>query len=229
VIPGVAAPTGADGTLPSRVDVSAAKAAIRRELRNRLAAVDRSKTGPLSAALCEGLIAKLEKAGTVLAFAPIAGEPDLTPFLDWAWVTGVRLCFPRMNWQTRTMEAALIPGGGQGHLDLATRLKPTRHGILQPPPSAPAVPNAELGAVLVPGLGFDPQGRRIGRGAGFYDRFLADPGLRAAKVGIAFDLQVVDSIPVEPHDASVDAIATERRWIVVQRPPAAPAVPPVPP
>jgi 5-formyltetrahydrofolate cyclo-ligase len=202
------------------VDVPAAKAAIRRELRNRLAGMEPAKAAESSAGLCERLIEKLGKARTVLAFVPIAGEPDLTAFLEWAWVTGVRLCFPRVNWVAKTMEAAELAPDSAGQLDLGTRLKATRHGILQPPPSAAAVAAADLSVILVPGLGFDPQGRRIGRGAGFYDRFLTGSGGRTAKVGVAFDCQVVDSVPVEPHDASVDAIATERRWIVVQRPPA---------
>jgi 5-formyltetrahydrofolate cyclo-ligase len=148
-------------------------------------------------------------------------------------VSGVRLCLPRMDWGARRMEAALVAGGGEGQLDLGARLKATRHGILQPPPSAEVVPTGELGAVLVPGWGFEPGGNRIGGGAGFYDRFLADPGLRGLRVGVALERQVVDSIPVEPHDASVDAVATERRWIEVRRPGQPPAAssapPPAPP
>jgi 5-formyltetrahydrofolate cyclo-ligase len=64
---------------------------------------------------------------------------------------------------------------------------------------------------LVPGLAFDPSGRRLGRGKGFYDRLLAM--VRGRKCGIAFEEQVVPEIPVEPHDIRLDCLLTPRRWM----------------
>jgi 5-formyltetrahydrofolate cyclo-ligase len=61
-------------------------------------------------------------------------------------------------------------------------------------------------AVIVPGLAFDKANNRLGRGAGYYDRFL--PGLpkTSAKIGIAFDFQIVDRLPKEEHDVPLDII-----------------------
>ena len=61
----------------------------------------------------------------------------------------------------------------------------------------------------MPGVAYDPEGNRVGRGKGYYDRLLA--GARATKIGIAYDFQVVDSIEAEPHDVRVDVVITDRR------------------
>lgn len=66
--------------------------------------------------------------------------------------------------------------------------------------------------ILVPGIAFDKEGHRIGYGFGYYDRFLRRVP-KAIKIGLAFDLQIVDKIPREMHDVPVDLIVTEERVI----------------
>lgn len=89
------------------------------------------------------------------------------------------------------------------------------YGIREPLPDKPAaaqgVLNSETTLWCVPGLAFDTEGRRLGRGGGYYDRLLA----RAAgtKVGVAYDRQIFSSLPVEPHDTLMDIIVTERRCL----------------
>ena len=73
------------------------------------------------------------------------------------------------------------------------------------------IDSSALDLVLVPGLAFDRRGWRVGFGAGLYDRFLF--GVRAPRVALAFSLQLVDSLPVEPHDEPVDWIVTEGETI----------------
>lgn len=82
-----------------------------------------------------------------------------------------------------------------------------RFGFEQPSPTAPVISPSEIDVVLVPGLAFGPDGRRLGRGAGYYDRFLA--GLEAEKVGLTTSNRLRDDIPLEPHDVLMDRIATE--------------------
>ena len=69
---------------------------------------------------------------------------------------------------------------------------------------------------IIPGVAFDEAGHRIGHGMGFYDRLLRYPH-QALKVGLAFELQVVKAIPVEPHDVSLDMILTEQRTIIPKK------------
>lgn len=65
----------------------------------------------------------------------------------------------------------------------------------------------EIDMVVVPAVGYDPKGNRVGRGKGYYDKLLADT--RATKVGVGYDFQVVDEIEVESHDIKVDIVITE--------------------
>lgn len=68
----------------------------------------------------------------------------------------------------------------------------------------------DIDLIIVPGVGYDPAGNRVGRGRGFYDRLLADS--KATKIGVAYDFQVVDEIESEPYDVRVDIVITDRNY-----------------
>ncbi len=68
----------------------------------------------------------------------------------------------------------------------------------------------DIDLIVVPGVGYDPAGNRVGRGKGFYDRLLADS--KATKIGVAYDFQVVDAIDAEPHDVRVDIVITDHNY-----------------
>ena len=72
--------------------------------------------------------------------------------------------------------------------------------------------------VIVPAIAFDRQGNRLGRGAGFYDRFLASPHFRGLAVGIAFREQVVAEIPVTEHDVPMHVLVTDEEVLRFDRP-----------
>ncbi len=95
--------------------------------------------------------------------------------------------------------------------DWAHDLVPGKHGIDQPAPDCPDLPTEQIDVILVPGIAFDSTCARLGRGAGFYDRFLADPRVRAAKIGVAFDEQIVDAVPMDRWDVRLDAVVTPTR------------------
>jgi len=91
-------------------------------------------------------------------------------------------------------------------------LTPSTFGIMEPKEDCVRpVEHGERDVALVPGIAFDAAGRRIGYGGGYYDRFLAS--FSGKKVALAYELQVYDSIPSEPHDLPVDVIVTEDRLI----------------
>jgi 5-formyltetrahydrofolate cyclo-ligase len=69
----------------------------------------------------------------------------------------------------------------------------------------------EISGVLVPGLAFTTSGIRMGRGQGFYDRYLA--GFKGQKVGVCFEVQIFSHLPTEAYDQKVDFILTEKRFI----------------
>ena len=93
-------------------------------------------------------------------------------------------------------------------------LEPGYRGIPEPKASLRREPGRivapeDIELAIVPGLAFDTSGNRLGRGGGFYDRFLLKLPPTATVVGLAFDCQVFESIPVEPHDRPVDFLITE--------------------
>ncbi len=75
-----------------------------------------------------------------------------------------------------------------------------------------AIEDIEL--IIVPGVAYDRQGNRVGRGKGYYDRLLATS--KATKIGMAYDFQVVDEIDAEPHDVRVDFIITDKGSITIK-------------
>ncbi|MFA7232740.1 MAG: 5-formyltetrahydrofolate cyclo-ligase [Terrimicrobiaceae bacterium] len=127
----------------------------------------------------------------VAAFAPLGGEPDA---LD-PWPEDKRIALPRVS------------GDGLVFHWVAHRndLRPGSFGVPEPPSEAPPAEN-EFGLILVPGLAFDPRGGRLGRGKGFYDRFLAGAG--GVRAGVCFDDQVVEDVPREAHDLRMDFVVT---------------------
>lgn len=77
-----------------------------------------------------------------------------------------------------------------------------------PPRATAPIPGDDFDVIIVPLLGFDAACLRLGRGAGWYDRFLARQP-QAIKIGVGFDVQRVDAVPMEPHDIPLDAVVTE--------------------
>lgn len=82
--------------------------------------------------------------------------------------------------------------------------------IPQPAPDVAPVPKETLDVIVVPGVGFDAQGRRLGQGGGYYDRFLVGLPARVLRVGWAFSEQIAAKLPAEPHDQGVSFVVTEK-------------------
>jgi 5-formyltetrahydrofolate cyclo-ligase len=91
-------------------------------------------------------------------------------------------------------------------------LVPERYGVLAPPPGQEGVALGPEDLLLVPGVAFDLEGGRLGRGGGYYDRALGEIGKGGPlSVGVGFECQLVDEVPREPHDRTLGAVVTERR------------------
>jgi 5-formyltetrahydrofolate cyclo-ligase len=91
-----------------------------------------------------------------------------------------------------------------------------RHGFHQPVADGPVVPVDEVGIVLVPGLAFGPDGARLGRGGGHYDRLLARLPGAVRRIGVTPMALVADGVPREAHDVPMHALATERGVLTLQ-------------
>lgn len=93
---------------------------------------------------------------------------------------------------------------------LDSDVRPGPMGIREPI-QGPPLPIAEIDLVLVPGLGFDEQGNRLGRGRGFYDRFLSHADFQGVTCAFALERQVVEHVPHDAHDVRVQMLVTEER------------------
>ena len=174
-----------------------AKAALRREMRRiRAAIADRSER---SLRLCAEAVAECDRAGSglaVLAFCGAGSEPDTASLIGALLAAGHTVHLPRV--EGKVMVAVRVWPGEE--------LQAGAFGI--PSPSGPAVDPSTIDLVFVPGLAFTSDGRRLGQGGGFYDRFL--PLLRPGclTIGVGFVEQLVEYLPVEPHDRVLDRILT---------------------
>jgi 5-formyltetrahydrofolate cyclo-ligase len=188
------------------VDFISDKAEWRRRLRAGLKDLSQARRDADSARARDLLRRQTvwQNARAILFYAPMAGELDLTPLLEEALQTGQGVALPRFVNETGTYQAF-------GVSDLRRDCAPGKFGIAEPGAHCPNISLKHLDLVLVPGLGFDLSGRRLGRGRGFYDRLLA--GIAGAKCGIAFDQQVVGQIPAERHDVAMNYILTPTRWL----------------
>ncbi len=159
-------------------------------------------------------LSEFAAARTVAVYPSMGAEVSTAEIARRALAAGKRLAWPRMAPGARALAfAACLPD----------ELVPGPRGTREPPPGAPAVALAEIDCVLVPGLAFDARGQRLGRGAGHYDATLAALPPGAARIGLAFEAQLVAEVPREAHDATLDAVVTERR--VLRARPAAGADP----
>lgn len=99
--------------------------------------------------------------------------------------------------------------------DINNGIKLGAYNIREPKPEcSPAIDIEKLDVVIVPAVAYDTSCYRLGYGGGFYDRFLENLRPDAKTIGIAFDLQIFDEVPKEPHDAQLDFIVTESRTLI---------------
>ena len=181
------------------------KQQLRAQLRTAIAAMASEERAELSAKFCERVRHSLQwtAARAVLLYLPLADEPDIRPLAEAAWRTGKTVAIPHIiDAAQRQMAPAIMSSLEAGHF------RPGPHGLLQPSQYNP-LPLDRIDLCLVPGLGFTPAGDRLGRGGGYYDRFLPQLGPATVTIGVCFEAQVVDALPRDPLDRRVGWIATE--------------------
>lgn len=188
--------------------VSESKQSLRQQLRVTLQSLGASQRQEAAAKACVLLPQQRawKSAKAILFYAPLPNELNIWALVPEALAGGKAVILPRFNESRGMYEAIQIQ-------DVDKDLSPGKYGILEPLSLRSSFPLNRLDLSLVPGLGFDPLGGRLGRGGGFYDRLLAQ--VSGIKCGVAFDKQIVPQVPVEPHDVRVNCILTPTRWLPV--------------
>lgn len=179
---------------------TAEKAALRTQIRVSLKALPLSERQAGDALLFQRFLSlpQTAAASTLLLYHGMGTEPDTVRLLEPLWALGKRVCLPRCL-PGNQMEARLV--------QRESILIPHRWGMLEPGTDCALVTPEEIDLVLVPGLAFDHSGGRLGQGGGFYDRWLA--GFSGVTAGLCRDLVLLDRVPREAHDRSVDLVVTE--------------------
>lgn len=169
---------------------------MREEMRAKLGRIldhDRTEAGQKASALIRQHFI-YRRARVVMVYMALPGEPSLDACIRWAWDDGKTIALPRVS--GRDLKAHRID-------NVERDVIRGSWNVPEPRESCPLVLHEKLDLVLVPGLAFDRFGWRLGRGHGFYDRFLGSLPDTVYSIGICFKSQLVDAVPYGPNDSCV--------------------------
>ena len=174
------------------------KAELRRLLKGRLKALSKAERLRKNRQIQKAFFARafFKNARTVLFYVSLPEEVDTWPMMERALKRGKRVLVPSLQ------KRRIVPSEVRR---LKGDLRRGAYGIFEPRrQSFRPVGVEEIDLVVVPGIGFDRRGRRLGRGGGYYDRFLKRVRGQVPLVGLAFKVQRLERLPVEVHDVPVD-------------------------
>jgi len=176
------------------------KESVRRILRERKEAMIPEDRLKKSHRICRHLMAVIRDNETVMVFTSKEKEVNTKPLIMALFKSGNPVVVPIIVKEDCSLRLS--------YLKDFSALVPSTFGVPEPIGSEIPVDPKDISTIVLPMLGFDRSGGRIGYGAGYYDRFLSkNPDLR--KIGIAFACQEVESLPVDENDIRMDTIITE--------------------
>jgi 5-formyltetrahydrofolate cyclo-ligase len=179
------------------------KAALREELSAKRKALAPDAVDALGIKVQSRFLATpyYQKARTIALYAPIRGEVPTRDVLTAALQDGKIVCYPLSHVHGHILSFRAIRS--------ETELEPGRLGVREPNSSSERIDVEQIDLFVVPGLGFTADGKRLGRGGGYYDATLRAASDRSRRVGLAFADQVVARIPTSPEDVDMDLVVTE--------------------
>ena len=188
------------------------KAALRREIIDARRALSSDIRCHMSRTILEQCrsLREFERKGPVCSFIGYGEEVETADLLRGRLRAGGRIAVPTRRFEggepafSEVFAWEHLTAGGLGILEPA-------HQHLH------RIPADSIPLFFVPGVAFDPGGGRLGYGIGFYDRALVGVSAEALLVGLCFDLQVVDRVPLADHDLCMDMIITEKRVIAASQ------------
>ncbi len=175
------------------------KKELRKMVRGRLSALTDGQKSAMSESAClkMSLLPQWKAASKVMLFLSMPDEVSTQSLINQALASGKSIYVPKVCGE----EIEVYEYSGK-------LLAPGAFGIMEPSGEAARLPDPkELDFVAVPGVAFTEDGLRMGRGKGFYDRFL--PKTSCPRFGLAYSVQIVDSIPSDPWDVPLDGVVTD--------------------
>lgn len=178
------------------------KRKFRKEIRSRLVKQSNQQRLRKSRLIKKRLfnLAEFKRAKCVMFYIATDEEVETRFMILEAQKIGKRIAVPVILRKEKKIIASLIE-------DMEKELAPGPYGVLQPQSKhIRPIPHKSIDLVVVPGVAFDKEGRRLGRGGGYYDKFLARLPLGIPRIGLAFDFQVLKDLPVLSHDIPVTRV-----------------------
>ncbi len=187
------------------------KRALRKQLQQKLIELTESQRNEKSRKACQNLVntEQFQRSSVVMLFLSLPHEIDTTPAILYTWQREKTVSVPKVSWQQRHMLPVEITSLETGFASESSRLRNPVTGI--------PTPLEEIDIVVTPGLGYDNTGNRLGRGGAYYDRFFGSERLKAVRCGLAFHEQLVEQIPVDPHDEKLDMLVTDEEILHFNR------------
>lgn len=181
------------------------KQVLRRRVLAERAALDRDDHAHLSRVLTARLLdhPEFQRPRCLLAYLSFGTEFDTRPLVATLQKRGCTLVLPRIDLVERTLALYRVA-------DIEAQTVAGVWGIREPDPASCDIADPlAIEAVLVPGVVFSPRCDRVGYGGGFYDALIRGWRNPPPLIAAAFDLQIVDDVPVGPRDCAVDQVITE--------------------
>ena len=192
----------------NEMNIQESKTELRAKIRAMLEKISPAVRAVESIELGERLKSQMPSAHTILFFAPLPNELDVWPVLELSLALGTTCALPFFDAEKKIYGARRLT-------HLARDIIVGKFGVREPAAGCAEIPLDQFDLVLVPGMAFDLHGNRLGRGQGFYDRLLQV--VSGVKCGICYDIQLLENIPTEPHDAKVDFVLTPDRCVKTRR------------
>ena len=176
------------------MEVKRLKCEMRKILKKRLK--ENTSRAESSREICNKLreLPVFQESDVILAFSPMQSEVDIEPLYD------DRFLFPYIEDGVMKYSPSPLEKGRMGFYE----------------PKLKADTSYEKALILVPALAFSKDFRRLGRGGGFYDRYLDENGNKLYSIGLSFDMNLLDVVPYDHHDELLDMIITESRILTRQ-------------
>ncbi|MEE2657445.1 MAG: 5-formyltetrahydrofolate cyclo-ligase [Candidatus Latescibacterota bacterium] len=188
------------------------KTRLRRQLKVAHKAIQASELEEISRRICQRVtqLPSWRSSKWVHSYiASLAGEIETRPLIHAAWQAGKQIAVP-----------CVVPGIDElSHAVLRedSQLRAGPMGVMQPDEDNGLFPGTQvIDLVIVPGMAFDRQGQRLGRGGGYYDRFLADLRPMTVTVGVVPQRFLLDEVPTEDHDITLHAVLTEAEEVTTK-------------
>ena len=170
------------------------KRTLRREVRAKIAKLSAKERDIASSQIFNEIesLPEVNEASVIALFISLADEPVTADIIE-HFSRSKRVVVPR------------IEGEEMNFYDISEGVQPGAFGILEPTAATPSEP-CEIDVMIVPGVAFTRNGARCGRGKGFYDKYISRQGFRAYTIGVCYSCQIVDKLPTEEHDKTLNRV-----------------------